>query len=121
MIKSTVDRIWDILRKYEDRLTFEERSDIVCELNDLFDEVKKSTPDFDRLMTLESEVLRHDEQLKQLETKMILTYNEHQGQIVELLDQVRNLKNSHNIIETSHYELRRCIEEFATNVYQKLM
>ena len=159
MSKPTVDRrIWEILRRYEDKLTFEERSDVACKLDDLFDEVKKPTQDFDRLMTLESEVLRQcklikdltdhlyfessrineqDDKLEKLDDLGNLTSDvnkagvlcravgdradKHTGQIAELTEQVKILKESLEAMKTSHTRLKKCIEEFSTNVYLNLM
>ena len=138
MSKPTVDsRIWEILAKYEDYLSFDERAEIACKLDDLFNEAKKSTPDFDRLMALESEVLRHSKALEaQAETldlhtlkiagqyERLVKIEEHptnNGKIAELTEQVRTLHAQLAAVADEHSELKKCIEEFCTNIYMKIL
>jgi hypothetical protein len=50
--------IWRAIGEYSEILTFEQRSKLSTAINEILKEDQQSTVDFDRLMTLESEVLR---------------------------------------------------------------
>jgi uncharacterized coiled-coil protein SlyX len=156
--KAVEDEIWLAMKKYYNKLTFEERSDLAVTISGIITCNEQSTPDFARIMTLESEVLRQgklitdltdqlyfeasrineqDDKLEKLNDLSSLTsdvnkagvlcravgdiVDKHTGQIAELTEQVKTLHAQLAAVADDHSGLKKCIEEFATNVYQKLM
>ena len=57
-IPSVDTLIWRAIGEYEKILTFGQRSELAIKISKILKEGQQSTTDFDRLMTLESEVLR---------------------------------------------------------------
>jgi DNA repair ATPase RecN len=136
MTKPSVDTlIWRAISEFSEFdkfLTFEQRSKLSVAINEILKEDQQSTPDFDRLATLEvrvQDVLARDYNVHKVEilevreqvTNLHATVDTHTAKIVELTEQVKDLSGLVELMEEDHTRLRKCIEEFATNVYQKLM
>ena len=136
--------IWKEILKYCTKLSYDERAALHRAIEDILENNQQSTPGLDRIMALEnkldrqsllvadalSDVNNHAVQIETLTDDTNKTHvltvavgrivDGHTGQIAELTEQVGGLKSSLESLANSHFYLRKCVEDFATNVYKEL-
>jgi uncharacterized coiled-coil protein SlyX len=65
-IEKISNEIWQKILKHGSKLSLEERANLAIEIDEVLNSNQQSTVDFDRLMALESEVLRQEKLIKGL-------------------------------------------------------
>lgn len=123
-------RIWEILKEYEYKLSFDERENIAYKLDNLFEEVNKSTPVLDRLVTLETAAGYTTKALVKLndrisahgkeQDKLIEEQITHRGQISELTEQLKRLRGKYETLESRNTIIEAVLVNQATDIINTL-